>query len=88
MAKIPSLPSPHSDYGGHSVGNGHGEPGPGPQGGASGPRGRVPEAKGRSTERGRGVSGPRCRSEGKEGREVSETSLPSFLLTPTTGAAR
>ena len=29
MAKIPSLPSPHSDNGGHSIGNGRGEPGPG-----------------------------------------------------------
>ncbi len=55
MAKIPSLPSPHSDNGGHSVGNGHREPSPGPQGGASGPRGRVPEAKGRGTGRGGGV---------------------------------
>ncbi len=104
--KLPSLPSPHSDNGGHSVGNGHREPGPGPQGGASGPRGHVPEAKGRGTGRGGGagwggggcrgpwprgrvpealrphpegpgpalrdhslLSGPRCRSEGKEGRD-------------------
>ncbi len=44
---LPSFPSLRQR--GHSVGNDHGEPGLGPQGGASGPRGRVPEAKGRGT---------------------------------------
>ncbi len=76
LISFPPFPSPDSDNGGHSVGNGHGELGLGPQGGASEPWGRVPELRphpegpGPALHDHSPLSGPRCRSEGK-GREGS-----------------